>query len=112
MELYPMLPAKLITAAGRRARSFPQPLRPLRSGRQMAPAHEPAIVGDRGMVHQVVVDDPVELLVGVVGRDTLGEPVPVVVGVLRRLRFRIELDGAAGHLTAVAERGPTVPVEA
>ena len=38
---------------------------------------------------RLLLDDPVELLVGVVGRDALKEPAAVVVGILGRLLLRI-----------------------
>ena len=43
----------------------PQQLRPADTGRKGIPAHEPAVPGNRRVVQQVVPNDPVELLVGV-----------------------------------------------
>ena len=54
------------------------------------------------MIEQVVVDDIVELLIGVLGGDTLVEAVSDVVGVLFGRYARIELIAAAPHLAAVA----------
>ena len=90
----------------------PETLWPLRAGREVVPAHEPAVVGDRRVVQQVVADDPVELLVQVLRGDPLKEPVAVIVGILRRVGLRIVRHGAASDLAAVADRWTVVPVEA
>src|SRR6476619_935011 len=62
----------------------PQQLRPADTGRKGVSAHEPAVPGNRGVVQQVVANDPVELLVGVMRGDALVEPLSVVSVVLLR----------------------------
>ena len=98
--------------AGRIGGSLPQPLGPVRTCRQVIAPHEPAVPRDRGVDQQVVVDDPVELLVRMVRGNALEEPATVVVGVLGRLLLGIELVVAPVHALAVAHRGTAVPVEA
>ena len=98
--------------AGRTRGPLPETLRPVRTRRQVIAPHEPAIPRDRGVDQQVVVDDPVELLVRVVRGDALEEPATVVIGVLGRLLLGIELVVAPIHALAVAYRGTAVPVEA
>ena len=64
------------------------------------------------VVQQVVANDPVELLVGMMCRDALVESLSVVGVVLLRLGFPVELRRAPAGFAAVANRGPAVPVEA
>src|SRR5687767_2590260 len=54
-------------AAVIRGSAGPQPLRPLGAGCEMTASHEPAVVRHSGVVQQVIADDPVELLVCVMG---------------------------------------------
>ena len=89
-----------------------QALRPADARRERVAAHEPAVVGDGRVIQQVRLDHPVELLMRVMRRDALIEPRAVVRVVLLRLRFAVELRGAAADLAAVADRGTPVPVEA
>src|SRR5439155_13135988 len=80
--------------------------------RDRRPAHEPAIPGYGRMVEQVVLDDVIELLIGVVRGDTLIKAVADVVGILFRRHPRIVLEAAALHLAAIADGGPFRPEEA
>ncbi len=64
------------------------------------------------MIEQVVLDDIVELLIGVLSGDTLVEAVSDVVGVLLGRYARIELIAAASHLAAVADGGTLRPEKA
>ena len=81
----------------------PQELRPAHAGRQRIAAHVPAVVRDRAVVQQIVANDPVELLVGVVRGNPLVEAVAIIGRVLLRLRFAIEFRRAPCHLAAVAD---------
>src|SRR5260221_57193 len=60
----------------------PQPLRPIRARREAGPAHVPAVPGHGGVAHQVVVDDPVPLGVGVRRVDALCEALADVISIL------------------------------
>ena len=93
-------------------RSGPKYLRPAGARRQRVPAHEPAVPGNRGVVQKVGADNPVELSVGMMGGDALVKAVTVIVSVLLRFGFAVELGGAARHFAAVSNGGPVAPVKA
>ena len=58
------------------------------------------------MIQQIVLDDVVELLRGVLGRDALDEPDPQILIVLFWRLPGIGLEVAAAHFAAVPDRGP------
>ena len=63
------------------------------------------------MVQQVVADDPVELRVRMMGRNTLVETIAIISVIFLRLFLAVKLCFAARHSSAISDGGPMVPVE-
>ena len=84
----------------------PQLVAPTDTGVNRRTAHEPAIPGHGRVIQQIVLDDVVELLRGVLGRDALHEPDPQIFIVLFWRLPGIGLKVAAAHFAAIPDRGP------
>src|SRR6185369_1000444 len=89
-----------------------QQFRPAHTRRQRIATHEPPVPRNRGVIDQIVANDPVELSVRVLRGDTLVEAVSVVRVVLLRFGLPIELRSAARYFATIADRWPVAPVEA
>src|SRR5438045_4299544 len=87
----------------------PQLVEPVHAGRDRRPSHEPPIPGYGRMVEQVVLDDVIELLIGVVRGDTLIKAVADVVGILLRREPWIVFEATALHLAAIADAAAVRP---
>ncbi len=85
----------------------PQSILPVLVGGQRTSAHKPAVPGNGRVVEQIVANDVVELLIGVLRRDALEEAVSKVILVCRRVCRR----RAAQHFAAVADRRTRRPIE-